>query len=61
MFCAGVATNENNELITNGGRVIAVTGKGSTHVRAKEIAYAGAEKISWEGLYKRKDIAGAGQ
>jgi phosphoribosylamine--glycine ligase len=61
VFCAGVATNENNQLITSGGRVIAVTGKGLTQVKAKEIAYAGAQKISWEGLHKRKDIAGAGQ
>jgi len=61
VFCAGVATNKNNELITNGGRVIAVTGRGSTHASAKENAYAGAQKISWEGLHKRRDIAGAVQ
>jgi phosphoribosylamine--glycine ligase len=61
VFCAGVTQNNNNELITSGGRVLAVTGKGLTHLSARENAYAGAHKISWEGLHKRRDIAGAVQ
>ncbi|MEE2683228.1 MAG: phosphoribosylamine--glycine ligase [Actinomycetota bacterium] len=61
VFCAGVAVNEDNELMTAGGRVLAVTGRGSTVTRARENAYRGTERITWEGLHKRKDIAGAVQ
>jgi len=45
-----------NKIITNGGRVIAVTGRGDDISMALEKSYAGLEKITWEGMYYRKDI-----
>lgn len=43
-------------VITDGGRVIAMTGMGTDLKNALENAYAGASKLCWEGLYFRKDI-----
>ena len=59
VFCAGVSQNKDKELITAGGRVLAVTGKGANHSSARTAAYVGADLIKWDGLYKRSDIAGA--
>nr|WP_245324871.1 phosphoribosylaminoimidazolesuccinocarboxamide synthase [Nesterenkonia lacusekhoensis] len=44
-------------LVTAGGRVLAVVGTGSTLEEAVQRAYAGVEKISWEGAQHRSDIA----
>src|SRR5690606_26857656 len=46
----------NNQVVSDGGRVVAVTGKGSSLEEARVNAYQGAEKISWEEHYYRKDI-----
>jgi phosphoribosylamine---glycine ligase len=54
-FHAGTLKQEDH-IVTDGGRVLAVTGKGKTLTEAREAAYAGARKIDWEGLYYRKDI-----
>jgi phosphoribosylamine--glycine ligase len=43
-------------VITDGGRVIAMTGMGVDLKTARENAYLGASKLCWEGLYFRKDI-----
>ena len=43
-------------LITSGGRVMGVTAKGESLKAALDKAYAAAEKISFEGLHKRRDI-----
>jgi phosphoribosylamine--glycine ligase len=45
------------QIITNGGRVLAVTGKGKTLAEASENAYAAVLQINWEGAYFRKDIS----
>ena len=45
------------QLVTAGGRVLAVVGTGSTLEEAVQRAYAGVEKISWEGAQHRSDIA----
>lgn len=42
--------------VTDGGRVIAVTGIGTDLETAREKAFAGVAKLNWEGLYFRKDI-----
>lgn len=42
--------------ITDGGRVIAMTGMGNNLKTAREKAYSGVAKLNWEGLYYRKDI-----
>jgi len=48
----------NERVVTNGGRVLAVTGIGSSLKEALEISYQEARKISWDGLYFRNDIGG---
>ena len=58
IFCAGIDINVNQQLVTAGGRVLAVTGRGVDIEEARMFAYSGANKIQWEGLQKREDIAG---
>lgn len=47
---------KNDLLLTDGGRVMSVTGLGESIEQATENAYSTISKISWEGLYFRKDI-----
>jgi phosphoribosylamine---glycine ligase len=46
-------------LTVSGGRVLAVTGTGSDLATARERAYAGLERISFDGIQFRTDIASA--
>jgi phosphoribosylamine---glycine ligase len=55
VFHAGTK-KKNNEVLTDGGRVLGITGKGKTLKEAQANAYAAAEKINWEGVYYRWDI-----
>lgn len=55
VFHAGTKI-ENNQLLTNGGRVLAVTAVGETLREALDSAYAATEKIQFEGKYLRHDI-----
>ena len=55
IFHAGTK-NENNMLVTNGGRVIAITSFGETIENALLKSYESAEEISFDGKYYRKDI-----
>ena len=57
VFCAGVAANENGQLITAGGRVLTVTGQGSDLASARQVAYDAVSRISWPGMHHRNDIA----
>ncbi len=45
------------QLQTAGGRVLGVTGVGSTLAAARERAYAGVEAVAWPGCRYRRDIA----
>ncbi len=56
LFHAGT-TMENERLLTNGGRVIAVNARASNLKEAKEKAYKAARKIYFEDCYYRNDIA----
>jgi len=56
VFHAGTKTNAQGEIQTNGGRVIAFTALGKTLAEALTKSYAGAEMVSFEGKYFRKDI-----
>ena len=55
VFQAGTTNNE-GEILTNGGRVIAVTSLGDNHKKALKKSYNLLDKISFEGMYYRKDI-----
>ena len=47
---------EEGKFLTNGGRVLGITALGATLEEALDRAYAGVEKISFEGAMYRKDI-----
>lgn len=55
VFHAGTKMN-NGDTVTNGGRVLAVTGMGTELHYALRKAYALAAQISWKDVYFRKDI-----
>ena len=55
IFHAGTK-EENGELLTNGGRVIAITSYGDTMQEALDISNKNAELIDFEGKNYRKDI-----
>jgi phosphoribosylamine---glycine ligase len=57
VFCAGVARGETGDLVTSGGRVLAVTGTGTSVAAARDHAYQAASMISWQGRHNRSDIA----
>ena len=56
VFHAGTAMR-GEALVTSGGRVLNVSALGPTIEAARERAYAACEKISWEGMRYRTDIA----
>jgi phosphoribosylamine--glycine ligase len=55
VFHSGTAI-QNGKIVTDGGRVLGVTGLGGSVVSAIETAYKGAREISFEGAHCRKDI-----
>ena len=55
VFHAGTRT-DGDAVVSDGGRVLAVTGRGSTLTEARTNAYEGASKISWDDFYYRRDI-----
>ncbi len=57
VFHAGTGEPGDGSLVTAGGRVLDVTGRGATVAAARERAYEGARKISWWGKHQRSDIA----
>ncbi len=56
VFHAGTR-RENGEVVTNGGRVLAVTALGDDLAAARDLAYAAVAKIDFEGAHYRRDIA----
>lgn len=56
VYAAGVKQNDDGDLITGGGRVLNVVGRGETIEKALDTAYAGVAKISWPGMQHRTDI-----
>jgi phosphoribosylamine--glycine ligase len=55
VFHAGTKS-EGDAVLTSGGRVMAVTSYGNSIDEALEASYRNAGKISYEGIYYRKDI-----
>jgi phosphoribosylamine---glycine ligase len=56
VFHAGTAL-QGPQLVTNGGRVLGVTGLGDTVATARDAAYAAADLVEFEGARRRDDIA----
>lgn len=57
VFHAGTAFNQDDELVTNGGRVLNVVALADTFEDARELAYEACDKINFEGKQYRRDIA----
>jgi phosphoribosylamine--glycine ligase len=61
VFHAGTAVH-GDRLVTNGGRILGVTGVGDEPAEARRRAYEGVARISFAGALYRRDIAlGAGE
>ena len=56
IFHAGTKTDASGHLFANGGRVLAVTGRGATLAEAKDRAYRAVHTINWPGGFCRSDI-----
>ena len=56
VFHAGTAL-KNGKTLTNGGRVLGVTGMGRDIPAAIERTYQAVKKITWDGVHYRTDIA----
>jgi phosphoribosylamine--glycine ligase len=56
VFSAGVDRDGDGRLVTAGGRVLNVVGRGPDLVAARDRAYAGVDRLSWPGLVLRRDI-----
>lgn len=56
VFHAGTALKD-NQIVTNGGRVLGVTALGSDIADARAKAYAAVERITFPGKHSRTDIA----
>ncbi|MEK4249381.1 phosphoribosylamine--glycine ligase [Paenibacillus sp. FSL W7-1287] len=56
VFHAGTA-QENDEIVTSGGRVLGVVGRGQDIASARQHAYEAIANIKFEGMQHRNDIA----
>ena len=56
MFHCGTKS-DGDRVVTSGGRVLSVTGLGATLREAVDAAYASVGKISFDGMFFRRDIA----
>ncbi len=55
VFHAGTA-REDGGFVNAGGRVLGVTGRGSSHEQSRKRAYDAVSRIDWEGMHYRRDI-----
>ena len=59
-YCFHAGTKSTPEgIVTNGGRVLGITAKGSSLAQARENAYAATQWITFENKYMRRDIGKA--
>ncbi len=56
VFHAGTTLNTDNQLVSNGGRVLCAVALGDDVQQAQQAAYAIVNKIDWPGSYFRTDI-----
>jgi len=57
VFHAGTKFDAASNVVTSGGRVLSVVATGQSYEEARQKAYTEMEKISFEGMFFRKDIA----
>ena len=57
VFHAGTKHVPEDQVLTNGGRVLVAVGAGQNVAEAREKAYSAVSKISFEGAHYRRDIA----
>ena len=57
VFHAGTSTDEDGQIIANGGRVLCVTALGASREQARAMAYQGVAEIKWDDGFYRGDIA----
>jgi phosphoribosylamine--glycine ligase len=55
VFHAGTAKRD-RQLVTSGGRVLTIVGRGPTHRAAIEVAYRAASLVKFDGMQFRRDI-----
>ena len=55
LFQAGTS-EQNGQVVTNGGRVLCATALGHTVLEAQQQAYQLAKQVSWNGMFYRSDI-----
>ena len=55
-FIAGAKLDENNDIVTDGGRVLNVVNIADTLDEARKLTYSDIEKIDFKDKYYRKDI-----
>ena len=55
VFFAGAAERD-GQIVTKGGRVLTVAGRGATLAAAREHAYANVRKVAFPGMQYRRDI-----
>lgn len=60
VYHAGTARTAEGNVVTDGGRVLGVTGRGPTLQDALDAAYAGAAEVAFEGKTLRRDIGQKG-
>ena len=56
VFHAGTIRRDDGPLLANGGRVLGVTGVGSSIAEAQKLAYQAVDQISWPEGFCRRDI-----
>ncbi|NLD75174.1 MAG: phosphoribosylamine--glycine ligase [Acidimicrobiales bacterium] len=61
LLAAGVGADAGGDLVTAGGRVLNVIGRGADPAQARDRAYEAIGHISWPGMHHRTDIASAGR
>lgn len=57
VLAAGVAADDHGRLVTAGGRVLDVVGRGPDAASARRQAYVALSTVSWPGMHHRSDIA----
>ncbi len=59
VFQAGTRRQDNDTLVTAGGRVVTIAATGTTLAQAREKAYRNVERIRFQGMHYRRDIGAA--